>query len=369
MRHVDLFSGILGFSLAAEWVWGDEYELVLCCESDPFCQKVIRKHRPGVPIVEDVRDVNKILAYAKLHGCNSSTGEQKTEGVEQQPGREKESRSPKQSEGGSNGREISEGDVAPESDTGASTNVDLLTGGFPCQGFSVAGKQRGKADERYLWPEMFEVIKATRPRWVIGENVNGIINMALDTVLSDLEGEGYATQPFIIPACAQNAPHRRDRVWVVAHFGISISEADVADPRNKGLQGSEQRQASCEGERTSRPVAECSEDVADTENPNRWGANGAKDTGRRDSEIGGQGEPSGGLQHGISQSQFCRILDGLSQRLDPNQWDNGEWEGVPRVAVGVKDRVNKLKALGNAIVPQIVMPIMQAIKEINENNY
>lgn len=96
-------------------------------------------------------------------------------------------------------------------------SVDIITGGFPCQGFSVAGKRKGKEDHRYLWPEMFRVIQEAKPNWVIGENVTGIIDMALDTVLFDLENEGYETQTFIIPACSQNAPHKRERVWIVAN--------------------------------------------------------------------------------------------------------------------------------------------------------
>ena len=94
--------------------------------------------------------------------------------------------------------------------------VDVICGGFPCQPISVAGKQRGKEDDRWLWPEMFRVIQELRPRWVIGENVAGLIRMGLDECISDLEGEGYACQPFVIPACAAGAKHRRDRVWIVA---------------------------------------------------------------------------------------------------------------------------------------------------------
>lgn len=158
MRHLDLFSGIGGFSLAASWVW-DDLEIVSFCEQDKFCQKVLKKHWPDVPIFDDIYTLK---------------GDQ----------------------------------------FGA---VDIITGGFPCQPFSVAGKQRGSEDDRYLWPEMLRVIKEAKPRWVVGENVTGIINLALDDVLASLENIGYETQAFIIPACGVDAPHRRDRVWIVAH--------------------------------------------------------------------------------------------------------------------------------------------------------
>ena len=159
MKHLDLFSGIGGFSLAASWVWGSQHELVSFCERDEFCQKVLKKHWPSVPCVDDIHN---------LRGNNIGT-------------------------------------------------VDLLTGGFPCQPFSSAGKQQGKNDDRYLWPEMRRIIEETQPNWIVGENVAGIVNLALDDVLIELEDTGYEVQPFIIPACALNAPHKRDRVWIIAN--------------------------------------------------------------------------------------------------------------------------------------------------------
>lgn len=158
MRHLELFSGIGGFALAASWVWGKEHEIHSFVEIDPFCQKVLKKHWPNVPIVSDIKEYRH-----------------------------------------------------------DGTTIDLLTGGFPCQPFSVAGKQRGTEDDRWRWPEMFKVISEVKPRWIIGENVAGIVKMELDNCISDLEAEGYECQPFIIPACAVDAPHRRDRVWIVAY--------------------------------------------------------------------------------------------------------------------------------------------------------
>lgn len=154
LKVLDLFSGIGGFSLGLERAG---METVAFCEIEPFCVKVLNKHWPDVPVFNDVRS----LDY--------------------------------------DGR------------------VDVISGGYPCQPFSVAGKQKGKEDDRHLWPAMFSLIKKHRPTWVIGENVAGHINLGLDDVLADLEREAYTVRTFVIPACAVNAPHRRDRVWIVAH--------------------------------------------------------------------------------------------------------------------------------------------------------
>lgn len=170
MKVLDLFSGIGGFSLGLDRAG---FETVAFCEIEPYCQKILKKHWPGVPIFDDVRKL---------------TNETFTE------------------------------------------SVDVVCGGFPCQPFSLAGKQRGEDDDRHLWPEMLRIIKEFKPTWVIGENVAGFINMALDDVSSDLENEGYEVQSFVIPACAVNGIHRRDRIWIVANtesngsFGTSISK-------------------------------------------------------------------------------------------------------------------------------------------------
>jgi DNA (cytosine-5)-methyltransferase 1 len=159
MRLLDLFSGIGGFSYAAETLIGG-YETVAFCEMDEFCQKVLKKHWPQVPIFDDVRT----LDAARL------------------------------------GR------------------IDIVTGGYPCQPFSQAGRRQGEEDERHLWPEMLRIIKSCQPRYVVAENVAGHVTMGLDQVLTDLEDQGYTTRPIIVPACAKNAPHRRDRVWIIGQL-------------------------------------------------------------------------------------------------------------------------------------------------------
>lgn len=175
MKFISLFSGIGGFDLGLEWAG---MECIGQVENDPYCQAVLAYHWPHVKRIGDIRDVK----------------------------------------------------------VGDFDTAGLVCGGFPCQPFSCAGKRKGKEDDRYLWPEMLRVIKEYRPAWVLGENVAGIISMELDKVLFDLEGEGYQTRAFIIPACAVDAPHRRDRVWIIAHAANTGVEG-VREWENAVLEG------------------------------------------------------------------------------------------------------------------------------------
>lgn len=164
MTHASLFSGIGGFDLAAEWAgWTNAFN----CEIDPFCRTILKYHFPNAKQYEDIRTADFTIWKDR---------------------------------------------------------IDVLTGGFPCQPFSLAGKWRGTEDDRYLWPAMLDVIRTVRPRWVVGENVYGIVNwsegLVFEQVCADLEAAGYEVQPYIIPACGVGAPHRRDRCWFVAHQGL-----------------------------------------------------------------------------------------------------------------------------------------------------
>ena len=238
-----LFTGIGGIDLACEWAG---MKIIWQCEIDPFCQKVLRKHWPEVKLYDDIHTINRDNA------------------------------------------------IRP----------DVIVGGFPCQPYSVAGKRRGAEDDRDLWPEMFRVIQELKPRWVVGENVANFVNMELERTLSDLESEGYETQTFIIPACAVNAPHRRDRVFIVA----------------------------------------CSSEMVLNTSGERWE--------KGDDETGNFGEGETEWESWTADSFNGHI-----------------WESEPdvgRVVNGVSSRVDRLRALGNAVVPQQIYPIMKAIALIEE---
>ena len=162
LRILDLFSGIGGFSFGLEGTGG--FETAAFCEIEPYCQKVLKKNFPKIPIFNDIKEVT----YEKL----------KAEGL---------------------------------------VPIDIVVGGYPCQPFSVAGRKRGEKDPRHLWPEMFRLVKEIRPTWVIGENVGGHIKLGLDNVIKDLESEGYSTRPFNISASSVGALHQRQRLWIIAN--------------------------------------------------------------------------------------------------------------------------------------------------------
>jgi len=274
MRHLDLFSGIGGFALAAKTVWGADYECAGFCDNNPFCQAVLKKRFPGVPVFGDIRALGS-ASLADGHG---------RAGIE----------------------EINAGEAWQQALGHVETGIDLITGGFPCQPFSQAGRRKGKADDRYLWPEMLRVIKETQPRWVLGENVAGIISMALRQVLADLEAAHYETRCFVVPACAVNAPHRRDRVWIVASRAAD-------DTMHAGLERGS----------TSRPSLSSEPDRG-----RNWHENWPEVAAR-----------------------LCGMDDGLPARVDGLELSKS------------RHRVERLKALGNAIVPQVTVEIMKAIRD------
>jgi DNA (cytosine-5)-methyltransferase 1 len=223
--------------------------------------------------------------------------------------------------------------------------VDLLCGGFPCQPFSHAGKQRGADDDRHLWPQYFRIVDELRPAWVVGENVPGIVGMELDTVLSDLEGIGYAAQTFVIPAVAVDAPHRRDRVWIIARDARRL-DANRDDGRQQ------QDEQIC-ARRAPAPAVRDRDRDRDRESACAV-----------DAEA--QGLP-GVVLDAISQRGCGRY----AEREDAaNAWQfagsagGRTWLAEPdvgRVANGVPSRVDRLRCLGNAIVPQIAEMIGRAI--------
>ena len=241
LQHLDLFSGIGGFSLGLESA--GLAKTVAFCDIDNFCQEVLKKHWPEVPIFSNVKE----LTYEKL----------KTNGI---------------------------------------NKIDIITGGYPCQPFSVAGRKKGEEDPRHVWPEYFRLIKELRPTWVIGENVGGHIKLGLDSVLSDLESEGYSARTFSISAASIGANHKRERVWILANSKSS-----------------------------NRNEYEINKEHGEPETQKIFG-----DRGR---------------------------LSGVSSRwkVEPD---------VGRVADGLPNTMDRLKSLGNSVVPQIPYLIADCIRRI-----
>ncbi len=353
MKHIGLFEGIGGFSLAARWAG---WETIAWCEWDKFCQRVLKYHFPN----------------AEAHG-----------------------------------------DITTTDFTRYAGQVDILTGGFPCQPYSSAGKRLGKDDDRHLWPEMLRAIREVQPRWVVGENVRGLTNwnggLVFDEVQADLENEGYEVTPYLLPACAVDAPHRRDRIWFVAYRNGLRSEGakeyengnknhgdrqqsgdidnngkvwfttqNTDQVRRNGIQpegkpGEREQREPGTGNHVRLSVATNAEEKrsltlrsgdkeadaingvfsGDGSTPN------AEQVGRENGIYGGKsrweaGEPRNGFkeqywQQFPTQSPVCGRDDGISKGL-----------------VGItfpKWREFAIGAYGNAIVPQVAFEIFKAINE------
>ena len=310
MTHASLFSGIGGFDLAAEWAgWTNAFN----CEIDPFCRKIIKYHFPDAEQYGDIRTTDFTIWRDR---------------------------------------------------------IDVLTGGFPCQPFSLAGKRKGAEDDRYLWPEMLRVIRTIRPRWVVGENVFGIVNwsegMVFDKVCSDLEAAGYEVQPYIIPACGVGAPHRRDRCWFVAHRADAGPE--TMRERQDGVHAVEfVADADCNrcriGAYQPEPVARS----CGTSDIGPFGQDGpvADTYGQRCREFQSPGQPS--------QTQERIAQNGNAKRRIPG-WDDFPTEspvcdrndGFPGELAGLSFPAwcrESIKACGNAIVPQVALQIFETINK------
>ena len=368
LKVLDLFSGLGGFSLGLERT--GYFKTIAFCEIDKYCSLILDKHWKGIKIYNDVRKINK-----------------------------------------------------EQFDTDGIEYPDIITGGFPCQPFSVAGKQKGTGDDRHLWPEMFRIIKTFKPKFVIGENVKGLINIqdgvVFETVCTDLESEGYEVQAFNIPAAGVGAPHRRERIWILATLGNSELNGSsttkitrsIIETSNNNKKG---ENATREFEGTSK--SRYSQDVANTESERTRSNNegirqGISGTSRGQETIGTkeyvensrrtlqqgtvfQGENENEIRKGnadqskrSSSSSEYDVANSSSEQSHSN--DNGQeqreisqqeqielggrssgtlwpsnWEFEPnvgRVANGVPGRVHRLKGLGNSIVPKIAEEIGKAI--------
>ena len=337
MLHISLFSGIGGFDLAAEWAgWTN----IVSCEINPFGRRHLEYYWPNAYHHTDIHTltIEKINEeLTKRHGANWRT------------------------------------------------NDIVLTGGFPCQPYSLAGKRLGKEDERHLWPEMLRVIREVKPDWIVGENVFGLINwsngLVFDEVQTDLEAQGYEVQAFVLPACATDAPHRRDRLWIIAKLiENTVRGGCLCGKSNKeGAKDGQQRNA-CAGDCNGLCLSERIITNAMREQGGKGGSerqsklvnkNGEKwpvaanDNGERQQQQSTVGElerkrPCESNIHNNradwerfpSQSPVCSRNDGLSTKLDGitfSKWRN-----------------ESIKAAGNAIVPQIAYRIFETINQYNQ---
>ena len=312
MRVLDLFSGIGGFTLGLDST--GFFKTIKFVEKDKYCQKVLKKNFPNIPIEEDIKNVK-----------------------------------------------------------GKEGDADVIVGGFPCQPMSVAGKRKGTDDDRYLWPEMFRLIKQIKPQFVIGENVQGIINiqngMVLRQVQDDLESEGFEVQCFVIPASGIGAWHQRKRVWII---GCNISNSNISaetkrrqheiDEKTSPSRTNNKRGGISHGRQRCVQSTRQSEDVSNTNSGLRrrgttigesrenkvWGFYSEKEKQTRvdiRSKAVGCNVAPGKETWWQIESNICGIPNGISYELD-------------------KNRANRIKALGNAIVPQIARELGLAIKKV-----
>ncbi len=347
MKVLDLFSGIGGFSLGLE---GAGMETVAFCEKDSFCRKVLAQHWPNVPIHEDIRGLDGRLYRG---------------------------------------------------------TVDVVCGGFPCQPFSVAGLRQGKDDDRHLWPEMLRVIRECQPRWVIGENVSGFIRMALDDVCADLEREGYEVRTFVLPACAVDARHRRDRVWIVGYTSSEYRRRDTDGRRSQGLEVGGLLLEEAGRLEVPDSVDRSSADVAHPDElrlekhghrePTQSVKAGQRprtvahpDSERELQREGSQPEVGGWSGNGSEEGRTVpdthdQGLQGRQESRDPRGQgqttdqqpprlgefsSGGDWppeSTLPRMAHGVPHRVDRVKTLGNSVVPRLVEVIGKIVVSLDES--
>lgn len=291
MRHGSLFSGIGGFDLAAEWMG---WENVFQVEIDSFCQKVLEKNFPNTKRYGDIKEFDG----TKYRGT-----------------------------------------------------IDVLSGGFPCQPYSIAGKRKGKEDSRHLWPEMLRVIREVKPTWVVGENVSGLVNwsggVVFEEVHSDLESQGYEVQSILLPAAGVGARHRRERIWFIAHSNnlLHSGELDAGHDKRKAQRSEGSNESKRQTPFGQRLWSELTASGSLTSHAYIEGLQGSEIIGG----IGGSRENS--------REQSSGLFRAVWKDFPTQPPLCGRVNGVP-------NRVHRIKGLGNAIVPQVAYEIFKAINQI-----
>lgn len=353
MRHLDLFSGQCGFALAAGWAWQKEYRNVGFCEIDSFCQNVIRKHYPDAKIFPDIKTLNPAA-------------------------------------------------IGP---------VDLITAGVPCQPASHAGKRKGEADDRWLWPRTLEIVFALQPRYAILENVPGLLSlqggMAFEDISSQMEASGYETVPLLIPAGGVGAPHLRYRIWIVAYRHgtgreesgervATATEYSAAERLHRGTPDSQipgkrglavERQPHEKDENIVGSAALPSDalgvgrEEGRSEQPRRQRQPAPLGNHRLDADPERLGHETRGRESVRPQEQKairqdCRIADqfdepwvsAIARLCAVDDGLSGKLVRLPNGTKisGAKWRNEAIKACGNSIVPQVAYEIFKAIKEVDQ---
>ncbi len=288
---IDLCSGIGGFSYGLERT--GYFETIQFVEIDKFCQKVLKKNFPNIPIHEDINTYKAV-------------------------------------------------------------NADVVTAGFPCQPFSVAGLRKGINDERNLWSETFRVITEAKPKWFIGENVGGIINISegkvLQQIQKDLESEGFQVQCLIIPASGVGAWHQRKRVWIIANSNSRkrnecIHASKVCETKQDRLDSNKERNRNTIRSKVERRSDE--QTISNTNSKRLQRRRLSTDLEKEQRQITSKRSVEEQQTWWQTQSELCGVPDGVQYELYP-------------------DRANRIKALGNAIVPQIATEIGKAIIKAEE---
>ncbi len=321
-NHGSVFTGLGGFDIAAEWMgWNNVFH----CEKAEFPRRILQYRYPKAKSYHDIKETDFTIHRG---------------------------------------------------------TIDALTGGFPCQPYSHAGKRLGKEDDRHLWPEMLRAVRESQPKWVVGENVRGLINwnggMVFDEVQADLEAEGYEVLPFLLPACAVNAPHRRDRIWFIAYRNSTGLQKERTEQQTAGITGSSIKRITTNTDSNGQHGSDSEHEehtgegrkyALDDTQPLIMHPDSDRLQRRRKEKIGENTErftPTSNIQipgweNFPTERPLCGRNDGFPYALDADALLDGRKPRNPWQPYN-KWRQESIKAYGNAIVPQVALQIFKAIQ-------